>query len=103
MRDHTSTNVHRHDRQHRTASGSSSNYSNQNNSVNSRQQQQSSQHSPAMSQHVPHPSQLSIQSKLPYAGSTSSSLNQCSPQERQLALGDLKNEIEVGVIWKPYG
>lgn len=84
---------HRHDRQQRTASASS-NYGNNNNSSGRSQQQ-----SPGITgQNIIHPTQLPVQTRNSahsHTGSTSSSLNQPSPQDRQFSLNELKNELEV--------
>ncbi|KAF6020703.1 hypothetical protein EB796_020990 [Bugula neritina] len=88
MRDHGMSSIHwQHERQQRAGSSGSGNFGGSSNSVGRMQHQQQS---PAMSQHLPHPShpsQLSIQSRSSVnshttTGSTSSSLNQPSPQER---------------------
>ena len=94
MREHMSGASHKHER-HQRMTGGNNNFLNSNHSIGWAQQQVS----PAMSHHVNHPNQLPIQSRNSVnshtTGSTSSSHNQPSPQDRQVSIGELKSEMEV--------
>lgn len=104
MREHVDRGAHKHERQQRAVTANSNNSA----AAVGRLQQQ---HSPAMSQqhlghhsgHPNHPTQLPLQSRNSVnshttGGSTSSSLTQSSPQERQVSLNELRNELEVGKL-----
>ncbi|XP_067928616.1 arf-GAP with GTPase, ANK repeat and PH domain-containing protein 1-like [Watersipora subatra] len=91
MREHSAS--HKQDR-HQRGNSATGSYMNNNHSISWAQQQQMS---PAMSQHAAHPTQLSLQTRNSVTshatGSTSSSMNQASPQERQ-SLNEFKADME---------